>query len=298
MLISLLPLLACSNPEEVVEGQVLGKVVIPKSAATRTVVEAVDEDGDGEYEYVEREETDVRLLGPVYLGAYSGIDDVSFSYPHPSMGPVVDEGSRGDVFPYGGATVGRLDFACYESVACRVTTGRFSSYDDILDYFRNYLGKPVVDSYGREVMTGETFQQWCYEYFDATSDKEMGFIGEDALSFTEDGDNFVADFALNHTARVEGMVVWGFMDAPELGVSAIDINGAYTTCDDTGGRVVDEYVSEFSEGRSEYFVLNRPSTYIQTGDWVADGQAVVSFDEEGIQTEDIVVDLSIPYVAE
>ena len=298
MLPTLLSLFACSNTEVVLEGEISGKLVIPKEAATRTVVAAEDPDGDGEYEYVEREETDVRLLGPVYLGAYSGIDDVSFSYPHPKMGPVITSDLRGDTFPYGGATVGRLDFACYEAVACRISTGRFSNYDDILDYFRNSLGKPVVDSYGREVLTGETFQQWCYEYFDATSDNEMAFVGEDNLSFVEDGANFVAEFTLNHTSRIEGMVVWGFMDAPELGTTAVDVNGAFTTCDDEGGRLVTEYVSNFAEGKSEYYILNQPSTYIQAGDWISDGESVVSFDENGVQTDEVVVNMTIPYEVE
>lgn len=293
-----LALLGCSNPEVLPEGEIVGKLVIPKEAATRTVVAAEGPDESGQYTYVEREETDARLLGPVYLGAFSGIDDVSFSYPHPRMGPVVNNDARGDTFPYGGATVGRLDFACYEAIACRISTGRFTSYDDILDYFRNSLGKPVLDAYGQEVVNGETFQQWCFEYFDATSDKEMSFIGEENLSFEEDGANFVAEFTLNHTNRVEGMAVWGFMDAPELGTSAVDVNGAFTTCDDSGGRTVTDYVSTFTEGKSQYFILNQPSLYIQSGDWISDGESFVNFDEEGVQTEDVVVNMSIPYKAE
>lgn len=69
-----LTLLACSNPETLPEGDIAGKLVIPKAAATRTALQATDEDGDGNWEYTEHEETDVRLLGPVYLGAFSAID--------------------------------------------------------------------------------------------------------------------------------------------------------------------------------------------------------------------------------
>ena len=39
----------------------------------------------------------------------------------------------GNAYPYGGGSVGRYDFACFSSVACKVVTGRFTDYDDILD---------------------------------------------------------------------------------------------------------------------------------------------------------------------
>ncbi|MBM4392589.1 MAG: hypothetical protein FJ090_15820 [Deltaproteobacteria bacterium] len=290
--------LACSNPETIPEGDILGKLVVPKAAATRTVVSATDADGDGNLEYSTAEKTDVRLLGPIYVGAYSAIDTISFAYPHPSMGPVISADSRGDTFPYGGITAGRLDFACYEAVACKVTTGRFTDYDDIIDHFKNNLGRPIFDQYGVEVTSGEAFQQWCFEYFDATADYEMSFIGADNLTFEEDGDNYVAEFTLNHTLRVEGMAVWGFMDAPELRSDVPDTNGNFTTCASNGGREVDEYVTEFHEGRSYYDVLNRPGSYITYGDWVSDGEAVVHFDDDLNQTEEVVVNLNIPFEAE
>ncbi len=292
-----LTLLACANPEFIPEGDIVGKLVVPKAAATRTVLAAADADGDGNLEYTPRENvTDVRLLGPIYLGAFSAIDEISFAYPHPAMGPVIVEGVRGDTFPYGGITKGRVDFACYEALACMVTTGRFTDYDDILDHFKNNLGRPVFDQYGREVTDGGTFQQWCFEYYDATADYEMAFIGEDELTFEEDGDNYVAEFTMNHTLRVENMVVWGFMDAPELRTDVPDVNGSLTTCNPSAGREVDEYVTEFNEGRSYYDVLNTPSTYIQYGDWVADGEAVVTFDDDLNQEGELVVNLNVPYV--
>lgn len=297
MLSFLLFVSACANPEVVNDGDVQLKLVIPKEAATRTVVSATDDDGDGIYSYTSSELTDVRLLGPVYVGAFGGIDDISFPYAHPKMGPIVS-GGLGDTYPYGGETVGRLDFACYEFLSCKVSTGRFADYQDILDHFRNNLGTPVVDAYGNEVINGETMRAWCYDYFSATADDEMSFIGEDNLSFTEDGDNFVADVTLHHTNRVDGLSLWGFMDAPEIETDEVSINGAYTTCNASYGRQVDEYNSGFFEGSSSFDILNKPSTYIQYGDWVSDGAATVSFDEELNQLEVPEVNLNFHYQAE
>lgn len=295
-MVALYLLAGCSNPETVLEGDVVAKVVIPKEAATRTVVKAVEAD-DGTITYETREETDVRLLGPVYVGAYGELDTVSFDYVHPAMGPVLS-GAYGDTFPYGGATVGRLDFACYEAVACQVTTGRFANYDELLDYFKNSLGKPVLDDYGVEVTSGDVMEQWCYRYFEATSEAEMSFIGEDKLSFTEEGDNFVADVVLAHTTRMDGLKLWAFMDAAEIVADKIDINGSFTTCDAASGREVTGYGASFREGGSYFDVLNTPSTYVQYGDWVSDETAVVHFDEDRNQTNDVTVNINFAYVEE
>jgi hypothetical protein len=293
MLFALTVLAGCSNPEVVLEGDVLAKVVIPKAAATRTVVKAVTAD-DGTLTYESREETDVRLLGPVYVGAFGDLDTVSFDFVHPAMGPTLN-GTYGDTFPYGGATVGRLDFACYEALACEVTTGRFTDYDSLLDYFRNSLGKPVLDDYGNEVTSGDVMEQWCYRYFEVTSEQEISFIGEDKLSFEEEGDNFVADVVLAHTARIDGMKLWAFMDAPELVTDQIAINGAFTTCDASSGRTVNGYGANFQEGGSYFDILNTPTTYVQYGDWVSDDSAVAHFDESSNQTGDVTVNINFAY---
>ena len=288
----------CANPETVPEGEVVAKVVIPKAAATRTVVSAVDDDGDGTYEYVTSDVTDVRTLGPIYIGAFGGIDDLAFPYAHPAMGPVTTEGQRGDTFPYGGATLGRLDYACYTQIACKVTTGRFKDYDELLDYFRNDLGLPVQDAMGNEVVNGDTMRQQCLEYFSATSDAEMAFIGEDNLSFAEEGDDFVAEVTLAHTNRVDGMSLWAFMDAPEIRSDQVPANGSFTTCDLAGGRNASVYTDYgFYEGASYYNILNAPSTYIQYGDWVSDGDAVVHFDADLNQTNDVTININFEYEA-
>ncbi|GDX80574.1 hypothetical protein LBMAG42_23850 [Deltaproteobacteria bacterium] len=301
-----LAILGCSNPEAVDEGDVTAKVILPKAAVTRTVVRAEEEDldgdgeGDGTYAYTYEEVTDPRLIGPVYVGAFSAIDELSFPFTHPAMGPQINEGSYGDTYPYGGATVGRLDFACYEALACKVTTGRFSDYDSLLDHFKNNIGVPVVDGNGEEVLNGETMRERCYDYFYATSDEEMAFIGEERLAFSEEGDNYVADVVLHHTNRIDGMVLWGFMDAPELRTTAAEValNGAFTTCDPNGGNIVEKYNEAFVEGRAQYDILNSPSTYVQPGDWVADGKAVVHFDSELNQTGDVELNLNFDYEGE
>jgi len=298
MLALYLALGACANPEVVPEGDITGRVIIPKEAATRTVVSASDDDGDGVYTYTTQEITDPRLLGPVYVGAFAAMDTISFPYVHPQMGPLIDDGIRGDTFPYGGDTIGRIDFACYATVSCKVTTSRFTDYDDLLDYFKNDIGIPVVDAYGVEVTDGAAMRQWCYDYFAATSDAEMAFIGDDNLRFEEDGDNYVASFKMRHTERVDGMSLWGFMDAPEIETDRVSVNGTFTTCNPNGGRQVDAYNTEFYEGSSYFDVLNYPSTYVQYGDWVADGEATVSFDSELNQKEDVDINLNFHFSAE
>jgi hypothetical protein len=281
MLLTLL-LSGCLYDEQLPQIDITGKVVIPAAALTRTTVAATttDTDGDGvpdETTLTPGTEpvTDVRLIGPVYLGAFSGIDTESFDYPHPTMGPIVTADYPGDTFPYGGTTVGRLDFACYEALSCRVSTGRFKSYDEILSYFKDELGRPVTDSHGVEITDASVFQQKCYEYFYATSDQEMSFLGDADFKVNADGD-YEADFVMPHTTWVEGMVIWGWMDAPQIGTDNTDSNGSFSTCEPNGGRRFQEYDQDYYEGRPKYDLLNYPSLSIYQGDWVADGNAVMS----------------------
>ncbi|MES2645000.1 MAG: hypothetical protein V4850_36275 [Myxococcota bacterium] len=258
--------LGCAYTEVTPEKDIFGTVVVPKAAATRALPDGT-------------EVTDARFIGPIFLGAYAGIDDVSFGYPHPSMGPIVTADTPGDAFPYGGTTVGRFDFACYEALACKVVTGRFTDYDSILEYFGSMLGNPVQDETGADVLNGSTFQQACYEHFYATSDQEMAFLGDLQFTQNDDGD-FVADFTMPHTVFVEGMTIWGWMDAPAIVPANPTESGGFSTCDPTQGREFDEYNSNFTEGRVYFDALNTPSQYIYAGDWVADGEAVVNSPED------------------
>lgn len=267
MLTILLAAAGCAYQETLPEKDLSGTVVLPAAALTRTLF-------DGSTV------TDPRLIGPVFLGAFAGMDNISFNYPHPSMGPIITPDVPGDTYPYGGTTVGRYDFACYEALACKVVTGRFESYDDILDYFANSMNNPVEDSDGNEVVNGTTFQQECFDYFYATSDAEMAFLGD--LDFKENSDgDWEAEFVMPHTLVVDGMVLWGWMDAPAIDLANPDNSGGFSSCTTSGGRETNEYDQQFYEGRVYYDVLNTPSTYITTGDWISQGT-----ESEVIHSED------------
>ncbi len=261
--------LAGCYQENLAQIDIPGKVVLPKAAATRTVP-VVDDAGNvtGTTEI-----TDVRLLGPVYLGAYSGIDLDSFTYPYPSMGPVIG-GEPGNAFPYGATTIGRFDYACYAFLACKVTTGRFEDYNAIIDYFNNVMATPLLDDHGNPVGSGSEFQQRCYDYYNYTSDKEMSFLGD--LDFVEVGDNYEAPFLMPRTTFVEGMTLWGFMDAPTVDPISPLNNGVMASCDVDGGRLFTEYDQQYREGAPYTDVANVPSYYIRVEDWVADGTTVMT----------------------
>jgi len=282
----LLPLaIGCAFEENLPEKDFRGKVILPAAAATQEVLRA-----DGTVEVVE----DMRLIGPVYLGAFAGIDTASFPYPHPSMGPVITSDYPGNTFPYGGTTVGRLEYGCYEAVTCRVTTGRFEGYGDVLDYFANFLADPVRDSNGQVVDNPSTMQQACFDYHRVTSDAEVAFVGagdDTRLDFQKDPEtgDYVADFVMPHTLDVEGMQVWGWMDSPRITRATGDTDGQFSSCDASTGRQVTEYDQEFFQGRTHYNLLNFPSLYIYEGDWVASGTAVGSVDEEIVVRLDINV---------
>ena len=246
--------LGCAFEENLPEADISGTVIVPAAAATRLLPSG---------ETVE----DPRFIGPIYLGAFSGIDDVSFGYPHPAMGPIVTGDEPGNTFPYGGTSVGRFDYACYQELACKVVTGRFKDYADILAYFQG-LENPVVDDNGIEVTNASTFQQACYEYFYATSDEEMAFIGADQFTVNADGD-YQASFTMAHTVMVEGMSIWGWMDAPLIDLANTSGNGAFSTCDTGAGREPTTYDESYFEGRVYSDALNTPSQYIYGGDWVA-----------------------------
>jgi len=268
-----LTLLVGCFQENLPQIDVVGKVVLPRAAATRSV--PILEDG----QVVGNEEvTDVRLVGPIFVGAYSGIDTTSFTYPHPAMGPVI-AGEAGDAFPYGGTTVGRYDYACYESIACKVTTGRFKDYADIIDYFGKVLGAPVVDSHGFEISSADTFQQYCYDYFNITSDQELSFIGDEQFTENADGD-FEASFQMPRTTFKEGMTIWGFMDAPVVSVVDTLNNGTFSTCDADAGRDYTEYDNVVDEGAAYDDILNLPSGYLRVGDWVSDGSTTMTSQDD------------------
>ena len=111
MLLSILPLLqlGCTFDENLPHKDLVGTVRIPKEAITITV----GQDDEA------REITDPRVLGPVYIGAYPSISEGLYPFAHPEMGPILSEGQDGNTYPYGGSSVGRFDWACYQRLACK-----------------------------------------------------------------------------------------------------------------------------------------------------------------------------------
>ena len=264
----------CAFEEGLPEIEVVGTVVVPKEAATRTVL---DTDGN------ESEVTDVRFIGPVYLGAFPSIVTGDFDYTHPEMGPVIDPEFPGNTYPFGGTTIGRFDFACFEATACMVTTGRYDSFASIIDYFNTYVGTPLVDPYGDEVTSEKYFEQYCFDYYNVTSWQELSFLAVDAdgntdLDFTENADgDFVADFDMPATLYTEGMAIWGWIDSPSDAYS-------FSTCDTSrDGAQTNEYNLEFDAGGGHQMVLNYPSVYIFEGDYVStEGYIMTSEDDEPV----------------
>lgn len=262
----------CSTTEEGLEHfDLFGKVRIPKEAAEITItVATTDEETDTVVETDVALEADVRNLGPVYLGVYPSIDDSLFEFPHPEVGPVLSEGSL-DSYPYGGSSVGRPDFACFEMLRCKITTGRFTSYDDILDYFANELQTPIVNQYDEEVTSAIEFREWCYETMFLTSDSELPFLSMDGADFELNGDYWEADATIYHSYFREGATVWGWMDSPSRSYN-------FASCDTTlWGWNIFYYDQQYNTGATEAGILNAPANFIDRGDWIADeGDALKS----------------------
>ena len=267
----LVTLSACTWNEDFTHFDLVGTVRLPKEAATFIYI---DDKG------VQHDIADPRAIGPVYLGAFPSVRDGDFAYPHPEMGPIITEEFPGDTYPYGGGSIGRMAWGCYESTVCRMVSGRFSGFADVIDFFNNDLGPldgdtnvlDITNSIGEIVTSEDEYRERCYEFLDYTSDAEVEFIPPDDsesaiadyLDFRDDGDSYVADVELLHVKWVEGMQIWGWVDMPTA-----DFN--FASCDPTDeGRFADEYSDYYPMGSTFGTVLNFPSLYIDVGDWVVD----------------------------
>lgn len=270
----------CAYDEGLLIANLKGRVMIPKEAATRTILDA-----DGVPQVVE----DVRLIGPVYLGVFPSVlpANTIARYPHPEIGPQYLTDVQGNTYPYGGTTVGDLRYPCLEFLKCKMTSGRFTDYDNIIDWFE-FVGQPIKDSTGEIITDGRFLQQTCFELLAVTSDKEVrltayidkngdGALDSLDLDFVKEGDYYVADFTLwqqdfywdqdqeNCTPGLDcdGFSLWGWMDAPST------TEYSYSTCDADAGFVNPWYDAQFPGGASFSDTLNFPSKYIADGDWTA-----------------------------
>jgi hypothetical protein len=267
----------CQFDEGLIIENMRARVFIPEEAATREFLRE-----DGSVEVI----TDVALIGPVYLGLFASVEPAESveAYPHPEVGPQYIENTPGDTYPYGGTTVGDIRYACFQHFTCKVTSGRFVDYDDIVDWFNNSLLDPVVDASEAPVTTGEYIKQTCYSLLDISTDAELritaqdsnedGKIDEKDLDFVDNGDGYyVAETTLWQQEYFDGFSLWGFMDAPS------EVNSTFGTCDPSDGSQENEYANSFFSGRPFTDVLNQPAKYIERSDWVSEGLVWKNFED-------------------
>lgn len=235
-----------------------GTVRIPASLVTLDVVDSEDN--------LKTISGDPRALGPVYLGVYASIRYDLYDFPHPEIGPVLDASTDGNAYPYGGTTIGRFDWGCYQALKCKLVTGRYADYDEVLDFFSSDLETPILNDEGEEVTAGIELRERCYEINYLTGDAEVRFIGP--LDFELKGDEWVAEVEILHTDFRKGVSVWGWVDMPS---STFD----FRTCDPENGAQVFYYDENYIVGTNYTDVLNFPGRYIGDGDIVAAEPAII-----------------------
>ena len=259
-------LVACTFDEELPHQDLKGTVRLPKEASQFLY-------GGLSSEEEQIVIDDPRGFGPVYLGVFPSIQDGLFPYPHPEMGPIVNEGQDGNTYPYGGTTIGRFDWACYQSMVCKTVTGRYKDYNDLLDFHNNVLEQPLLTAEGHQVTSSAEFQERCFELMYSTGDQEMLFVNPET-SFELVGEEWVAEIEIPHVLAKEGMVVWGWIDMPSV---TFDFN----TCNSEQGATVSYYDQRYETGTNYADVLNFPGKYIDNGDWVSqEGAIITNTDDE------------------
>lgn len=254
----------CTYNEDLPEVDLQGKVRIPKEATLITLV-------DSEGQETTLTEPDVRAIGPVYLGVFPSVVEGLYDYPHPEMGPVLQEGTPGDTYPYGGTSVGRFAWGCYQGLVCKIVTGRYENYDQIIEWFDTVVNDPIRNPDGEPVRNGAEYRERCFDANYYTSDDEVDFVGP--LDFQEDGDYYVANVTILHVHFHEGAVVWGWVDMPS---ATFD----FASCDPTGGETYTRYSESYAEGASQTDLLNHPGLYIDPGDWVSSDPPVLGTRDE------------------
>lgn len=248
----------CYTETGVTHVDLIGTVVLPKDAS-------VIEMSDGEDVWTI---DDPRAIGPVYVGVFSGLDATLESYNHPEIGPVTEAGAN--TYPYGGNTVGRFDWACYEAIKCQVVTGRFKDFDDILDFFETQVRKPIINNLGDPVTSGLEFRERCYEVLYRTSDFELPFLSGNDLDFVDMGSTYEAELEILHTDYREGVALWGWMDKPSFSYT-------FGTCNAGLGNGVFYYELDqnFETGAGFQNLLGYPAQYIEPGDYISNEGFIV-----------------------
>jgi hypothetical protein len=320
-------LTGCEYDEKLPQQDLKGKVRIPKAALTSLTL--IDDEGyeflkDGVIHLRDWSEEDsieylldeagnkvtldigvdmLGLLGPVYIGAFPSIEEGHYDFKHPEMGPILDADFPGDTYPYGGTTIGRFDYGCYEQLVCKVVTGRYTSFDEVLDFFRDTVQNPILGPDGEEVTSGITYQEECFEGQYLTSEEEISFMDsepfetDDSLGDyfkpyfkdidknknSDDDDFYEADVIIPHTFVEKGMAIWGWVDMPSEKFS-------FASCDESAGDYFYRYSEQFYTGTNFPNVLNYPGLYIDGGDWVVDEAAIVTDPDK-----DFVIELSYKY---
>lgn len=292
----------CAYEENLNEKDLTGLVRIPVEALES--LQLIDSDGtptmDGGFTVDENgapilDITDqMGLLGPVYLGAFPSVQEGDYAYPHPEMGPILDADRPGDTYPYGGTTVGRFDYACYEQLRCKVVTGRYTDYGEIIDFFADVVQEPIVAPDGSEVTSPDAYQEHCFGTEYVTTNDELSFVDddpqEDVLPYfkpyfrlNDDGDFYIADVTIPHTVVVDEMELWGWVDMPSARYN-------FSTCDESEGDYHYRYTEQYYKGSSYPDILNYPGQYIDEGDWVADPFVVDSSTDDNF-----VIDFNIKF---
>ncbi len=231
-----------------------GTVRIPVEAAT---VEYIDDDNET------WTVTDPRNLGPVYIGVFPSVVDNLYDYVHPEIGPVLGEDQPGNAYPLGANSIGRFEWGCYEVLNCKIVTGRYESYEDVLDFFENELREPILRADGDPVGSGIEYQERCFEMRYATDNREVDFVEDGELDFTlsSDGQFYEAESEVLHVEYNENMTVWGWLDAPSPTFQ-------FASCDPGLGEQIFYYEDQYFSGANYNDLLNYPGQYIDDGDWV------------------------------
>lgn len=260
---------ACSYKEELPNADLKGTLRIPKDMLSLQLTDLENNTWTVD---------DIRALGPVYVGVYAGIDEDLFSYPHPEWGPVLNSDVGGDAYPYGGGTAGRLTWGCYAATVCRSVTGRYGSYEEVLQFFRDELRSPITDEAGREITSATEFQEKCFASDYVTSDDEIDLVDADNPLFEDKGDYFEAPIEILHAQFEPGVSVWGWVDMPSPAFG-------FSTCDDSQGAYQYNYDEQYYKGTNFTDVLNFPGKYIGDGDLISWEAAVIDDPEKDFVLE-------------